>query len=156
MFFFPQQALCWHTLVAFLKGCCYKDRQNFNNNVKQRDLKRNQKKSGRRKGWYSVWSSYRAVRDLRYLRETAAFYSLYSNGNLLCSKDGGTQTCLVHFTVKLHPHYKCLCFGFGFWFLCWFFFSSWNMLAHHKIFSGKQHRWLLSQQSLMGTYCIAE
>lgn len=122
MFFFPQQALCWHTLVAFLKGCCYKDRQNFNNNVKQRDLKRNQKKSGRRKGWYSVWSSYRAVRDLRYLRETAAFYSLYSNGNLLCSKDGGTQTCLVHFTVKLHPHYKCLCFGFGFWFLCCCFF----------------------------------
>lgn len=145
MFFFPQQALCWHSLVPFLKGCCYKDWQKFNSNVKQRDLKRNKKKSERRKGWFSVWSSYRVVRDLRYLRETAPFYTTVGTCFVQRMEEPRLSLSILQWGCILTTNTFVLVF-----------FSSWNMLACRKIFSGKQHRWLLSQQSWMGIYCIAE
>lgn len=108
-------------------------------------LKGIKKNSERRKGWFSVWSSYRVVRDLRYLRETAPFYTTVGTCFVQRMEEPRLSLSILQWGCILTTNTFVLVF-----------FSSWNMLACRKIFSGKQHRWLLSQQSWMGIYCIAE
>lgn len=140
----PQQALCCYILVAFLKGCYCADRHKFNNNVKQVLKRIIKKKTATKKPQklqledkVSIESgpSIRLQQIWGIWKSQPSFYFITKQWKLYLTKEPRLSLLLLKLGCILTAKEA--------------FFIFLKHLVMLQNLHGKQHRWLLSQQSLL-------